>query len=115
MTREKPSFETLWLQNIETMDQVQRLDRGNIRPVFSFLIISKEFSAVGLFVQTVWPYQSLSAEHAFQNIADVLVNLLLQREMYLSKSGIYQMLFEERGQRCGVVRFKIIGTERVQR
>jgi hypothetical protein len=29
MTREEPSFETLWLQNIETTDKVQRIDHSN--------------------------------------------------------------------------------------
>jgi hypothetical protein len=28
MTREEPSLETLRLQNIETMNKVQRIDRG---------------------------------------------------------------------------------------
>jgi hypothetical protein len=28
MTREEPSLETLWLQNIETIDKVQRIDRS---------------------------------------------------------------------------------------
>jgi hypothetical protein len=28
MTREGQSLETLWLQNIETMDKVQRIDRS---------------------------------------------------------------------------------------
>jgi hypothetical protein len=29
MTREEPSLEMLWLQNIETMHKVQRTDRHN--------------------------------------------------------------------------------------
>jgi hypothetical protein len=29
MTREEPSLETSWLQNIETIDKVQRIDRSN--------------------------------------------------------------------------------------
>jgi hypothetical protein len=32
MTREEPSLETLWLQNIRTMDKVQIIDRGNTAP-----------------------------------------------------------------------------------
>jgi hypothetical protein len=32
MTREQPSLETLWLQNIETMDKVQRIDCSNTAP-----------------------------------------------------------------------------------
>jgi hypothetical protein len=32
MTREEPSLETLWLQNIETMDKVQSTDRSNTAP-----------------------------------------------------------------------------------
>jgi hypothetical protein len=32
MTREEPSLETLWLQNIETVDEVQRIDRSNTAP-----------------------------------------------------------------------------------
>jgi hypothetical protein len=31
MTRKEPSLETLWLQNIEMMDKVQRIDRSNDR------------------------------------------------------------------------------------
>jgi hypothetical protein len=31
MTREEPSLE-MWLQNIETMDKVQRIDRSNTAP-----------------------------------------------------------------------------------
>jgi hypothetical protein len=30
--REEPSLETLWLQNMETMDKVQRIDRSNTVP-----------------------------------------------------------------------------------
>jgi hypothetical protein len=29
MTREEPSLETVWLQNIRTMDKVQIIDRSN--------------------------------------------------------------------------------------
>jgi hypothetical protein len=29
MTREKPSLETLWLQNVRTMDTVQIIDRSS--------------------------------------------------------------------------------------
>jgi hypothetical protein len=32
MTREEPSLEMLWLQNIETMDKVQRIDHNNTVP-----------------------------------------------------------------------------------
>jgi hypothetical protein len=32
MTREESSLETLWLQNTETMDNVQRIDRSNTAP-----------------------------------------------------------------------------------
>jgi hypothetical protein len=32
MTREEPSLETLWLQNIRTMDKVQIIDRSNTAP-----------------------------------------------------------------------------------
>jgi hypothetical protein len=32
MTRGKPSLETLWLQNIRTMDKVQIIDRSNTAP-----------------------------------------------------------------------------------
>jgi hypothetical protein len=32
MMREEPSLEMLWLQNIETMDKVQRIDRSNTAP-----------------------------------------------------------------------------------
>jgi hypothetical protein len=29
MTKEEPSLKTLWLQNIQTMDKVQRTDHSN--------------------------------------------------------------------------------------
>jgi hypothetical protein len=32
MTREQPSLETLWLQNIETIEKVQRTGRSNTAP-----------------------------------------------------------------------------------
>jgi hypothetical protein len=32
MSREEPSLETLWLQNIRTMDKVQIIDRNNRAP-----------------------------------------------------------------------------------
>jgi hypothetical protein len=32
MTRQEPSLETLWLQNIKTMDKVQIIDRSNTAP-----------------------------------------------------------------------------------
>jgi hypothetical protein len=32
MTREEPSLEILWLQNIRTMDEVQIIDRSNATP-----------------------------------------------------------------------------------
>jgi hypothetical protein len=32
MMREEPSLETLWLQNIRTMDKVQITDRSNTAP-----------------------------------------------------------------------------------
>jgi hypothetical protein len=32
MTRGEPSLETLWLQNIRTMDKVQRTDPSNTAP-----------------------------------------------------------------------------------
>jgi hypothetical protein len=32
MTREEPSLETLWLQNIRTMEKVQIIDRSNTAP-----------------------------------------------------------------------------------
>jgi hypothetical protein len=30
MTREEPSLETLWLENIRTMDKVQKTDRNSL-------------------------------------------------------------------------------------
>jgi hypothetical protein len=30
VTREEPSLETLWLKNIGTMEEVQKIDRSNI-------------------------------------------------------------------------------------
>jgi hypothetical protein len=32
MTREGPSLETLWLKNIGTMAEVQKIDRSNTAP-----------------------------------------------------------------------------------
>jgi hypothetical protein len=32
MTREEPSLETLWLQNIRALDEVQKIDRSNTEP-----------------------------------------------------------------------------------
>jgi hypothetical protein len=32
MTREEPSLETLWLKNIGTMDEVQKIDCNNTTP-----------------------------------------------------------------------------------
>jgi hypothetical protein len=32
MMRDEPSLEMLWLQNIEMMDKVQRIDRSNAAP-----------------------------------------------------------------------------------
>jgi hypothetical protein len=32
MTREEPSLETLWLQNIRMMDKVQIIDHSNTTP-----------------------------------------------------------------------------------
>jgi hypothetical protein len=32
MTREEPSLETLWLQNIRTMDEVRIIDHSNTAP-----------------------------------------------------------------------------------
>jgi hypothetical protein len=39
--REEPSLETLWLQNIETMDKVQRIDRSIITVVVIVIIKNK--------------------------------------------------------------------------
>jgi hypothetical protein len=35
VSRKEPSLEMLWLQNIETMDEVQRIDRSNANPYLS--------------------------------------------------------------------------------
>jgi hypothetical protein len=44
MTREEPSLETLWLQNIRTMDKVQKIDRSNTAlPSKHLEINSKEY------------------------------------------------------------------------
>jgi hypothetical protein len=46
MTREEPSLETLWLQNIGTMDKVQLIDRsslnGSIRSRYAEIILRSE-------------------------------------------------------------------------
>jgi hypothetical protein len=39
MTREEPSLETLWLQNIRTMDKVQIIERSNTAPYFPNLFV----------------------------------------------------------------------------
>jgi hypothetical protein len=42
MTREKPSLETLWFQNITTMDKVLIIDRSNT--VVAYLNIKSRYS-----------------------------------------------------------------------
>jgi hypothetical protein len=41
MTREEPSLETLWLQNIRTMDKVQIIDQSNAAPSSKMLRVEQ--------------------------------------------------------------------------
>jgi hypothetical protein len=44
ITREEPSLETLWLQNIRMMDKVQIIDRTNLcRKLFWYLVLLPDF------------------------------------------------------------------------
>jgi hypothetical protein len=67
MTREEPSLETLWLQNIRLMDKVQIIDRSNTAP--SSKTFRDEFRVNGLAVSQcdAWP-AGLSVSRNTQSI-----------------------------------------------